>query len=274
MQTTTEKVTKFIANSESATIEWKQSLSENKEIIETAVAFSNAQGGRIYVGVSPQGKVTGTHMGKGTIGKLEKQEKWEYPPKAIREALANAIAHRDYRSTAKAQVRIFDDRIEFWNPGRLPEGWTAETLLKKHDSQPPNPLIAKQFFWIKYVEEVGSGTNKIVNWCREWGLPDPLFEYTGTSIIVTLKKAHITPGKVKEGAVEKTGEKTREKSREKNSDRLLALIRQKSTITTDELVTSLELSCAGVEKIISNLKKAGRLRRIGPDKGGQWEVVR
>jgi len=70
------------------------------------------------------------------------------------------------------------------------------------------------------------------------------------------------------------GVRTGKESREKNSDRLLALIRQKSTITTDELVTSLELSCAGVEKIISNLKKVGRLRRIGPDKGGHWEVVR
>jgi len=77
-------------------------------------------------------------------GKLERQEKWEYPPKAIREALANAIAHRDYRATARVQIRLFDDRIEVWNPGTLPLGWTAETLIRKHDSQPPNPLIARQ----------------------------------------------------------------------------------------------------------------------------------
>jgi len=62
-------------------------------------------------------------------------------------------------------------------------------------------------------------------------------------------------------------------SREKNSDRLLALIRHKQTVTTEELVISLGLSRAGVEKIISNLKKSGLLRRIGPDKGGRWEVV-
>ncbi|MBI4398404.1 MAG: putative DNA binding domain-containing protein [Candidatus Omnitrophica bacterium] len=122
-------------------------------------------------------------------GKLERQEKWEYPPKAIREALANAIAHRDYWSTAKVQVRIFDDRIEFWNPGKLPHGWTVQMLKKKHSSLPPNPLIAKQFFWLKYVEEVGTGTNKIIQWCREWGLPAPAFEYIASSLVVTLKKA-------------------------------------------------------------------------------------
>lgn len=125
-------------------------------------------------------------------GKLERQEKWLYPPKAIREALANAIAHRDYRTTSKVQVRIFDDRIELWNPGHLPYGWTPETLKQAHESKPVNPSIAKAFFWIKYAEEVGTGTSKIVLWCKEWGLPDPEFEYAGSSLVVTLRKTKVT----------------------------------------------------------------------------------
>ncbi|MBA7660825.1 hypothetical protein ES703_68831 [subsurface metagenome] len=125
-------------------------------------------------------------------GKIERQEKWEYPPKAIREALVNAIAHRDYRSTSKVQVRIFDDRIEFWNPGRLPAGWTVETLKQKHESKPWNPLIARVFFWIKYIEEVGTGTNKIIQWCKKWNLPEPDFEYTGTSLVVAFRKSKLT----------------------------------------------------------------------------------
>jgi ATP-dependent DNA helicase RecG len=125
-------------------------------------------------------------------GKIERQERWEYPPKAIREALANAICHRDYKTTSKVQVRIFDDRIEFWNPGKLPDGWTVETLKQKHESIPPNPSITKQFFWIKYIEEVGTGTNKIIEWCRDWGLPEPDFQFTGTSLIVTFWKSKLT----------------------------------------------------------------------------------
>lgn len=78
-------------------------------------------------------------------GKLQRQEKWLYPPDAIREALANALAHRDYRSSGKVQVRIFDDRLEIWNPGLLPPPLTVAKLKVKHDSFPRNPLIAKAF---------------------------------------------------------------------------------------------------------------------------------
>jgi ATP-dependent DNA helicase RecG len=124
--------------------------------------------------------------------KIQRQERWEYPPKAIREVLANAISHRNYEITSKVQVRIFDDRIEFWNPGRLPEGWNVETLKKAHESIPGNPSIAKQFFWVKYIEEVGTGTNKIMEWCIDWGLPEPEFELKETSFVVTFRKSMLT----------------------------------------------------------------------------------
>lgn len=125
-------------------------------------------------------------------GKLQRQERWEYPQDAIREALANAISHRDYESSSKVQVRIFDDRMEFWNPGKLPDGWTTETLKHTHESVPTNPAIAKQFFWVKYIEEVGTGTNKIIEKCIDWGLPEPEFKCTGTSLVVTLWKTKLT----------------------------------------------------------------------------------
>jgi ATP-dependent DNA helicase RecG len=95
-------------------------------------------------------------------GKIQRQERWEYPPKAIREALANAICHRDYETTSKVQLRIFDDRLEFWNPGRLPEGWTVETLKRVHESIPRNPsnleqlgLNERQKKAITYLKEQG-----------------------------------------------------------------------------------------------------------------------
>jgi len=125
-------------------------------------------------------------------GKVEREEKYKYPPEAIREAIVNAICHRDYESTANVQVRIFDDRVEIWNPGSLPEGWTVEKLKQTHESIPKNPLIAHQFFLVRFIEKWGTGTIEMVKRCIEWGLPEPEFEFTGTSLVVNFKRSLLT----------------------------------------------------------------------------------
>ncbi len=125
-------------------------------------------------------------------GKPEREEKYEYPPDAIREAIINAVCHRDYEEASNVQVRIFDDRIEIWGCGRLLEPLTSEDLKKKHRSILRNPLIAKHFFLIKFIEQWGTGTNDIVNMCIEWGLPEPLFEEITGGLVVTFRKYHLT----------------------------------------------------------------------------------
>jgi len=125
-------------------------------------------------------------------GEIERKEKYEYPPDAIKEAIVNAIVHRDYSSTGNVQVRVFDDRIDIRNPGKLPEGWTVEKLKEEHNSIPKNPLIADQFFLIKLIEKWGTGTNDMINECVNWGLPEPEFEFTGTSLVVTFRKAKLS----------------------------------------------------------------------------------
>ncbi|MFH0948508.1 MAG: ATP-binding protein [Elusimicrobiota bacterium] len=69
---------------------------------------------------------------------------------------------------------------------------TIEKLKQKHTSIPRNPLIARAFFWVKYVEEVGTGTNKIIKWCEEWKLPEPEFEDTGAGFVITFKRFHVS----------------------------------------------------------------------------------
>ena len=120
-------------------------------------------------------------------GKVQREEKYEYPPDAIREAVVNAVAHRDYESPSKVQVRIFDNRIEVWSPGTLPEGITTEDLRREHISVPRSPLLFKQLFWVKYVEDVGGGTLDMINQCREWGIPEPVFEHITGAFVVTFK---------------------------------------------------------------------------------------
>ena len=130
--------------------------------------------------------------------KIERQEKWEYPPDAVREAIVNAVCHRDYESTANIQIRIFDDKIEIWGCGPLPEPLTPDDLKREHKSIPRNPLIAKCFFLIKYIEQWGTGTNRMIDKCLDYGLPEPLFEEIAGDFVVTFKKYHINNGILKE----------------------------------------------------------------------------
>ncbi|MCK4398855.1 MAG: putative DNA binding domain-containing protein [Methanophagales archaeon] len=92
---------------------------------------------------------------------FERQEVWEYPINALREAIVNAICHRDYAYSSDITIGVFDDRVEISNPGTLPEPLTPEDLKKKHKSIPRNPLVANAFFLIRNIEQWGEGTNKI-----------------------------------------------------------------------------------------------------------------
>jgi ATP-dependent DNA helicase RecG len=166
------------------------------------------------------------------------------------------------------QVRIFDDRLEVWNPGLLLPPLTVQKLKGKHDSIPRNPLIAKAFFWIKFAEDVGSGTSKIIQWCQEWGLPEPTYEEAGGSFVTVLHNPKPEEGE----GLEKGGQRSKVKSREKSREKILRLIGENPAITTEELARTTGLSIAGVEKNIKALKQQDLLRRMGPDKGGHWEV--
>lgn len=123
--------------------------------------------------------------------KMERTEHYEYPFDAIREALINAICHRDYRSSGNIQVRIFDNSMEIWNPGTLPDGITIPLLKKNHISKPRNKLIAKLLFLTKYIEQWGSGTNKMIEACVNEGLPEPEFSEVGADFKVTLTRSRV-----------------------------------------------------------------------------------
>jgi ATP-dependent DNA helicase RecG len=117
---------------------------------------------------------------------------YELPPDAIAEAIVNAVAHRDYNSNASVEVRLFADRLEVWNPGTLPGTLTLESLHTDHPSVPFNPLIAESLYLARYVEKAGSGTQRMIELCREVGLPEPDYELRQGSFVLTLWKDWLT----------------------------------------------------------------------------------
>ena len=114
-------------------------------------------------------------------GQLARKERWEYPLDAVREGIINAVCHRDYADSGNVVVKIFDDRLEIWNPGSLPLDLTVDDLRKSHESKPRNKLIARAFFLIKYIEQFGTGTGRMISDCREAEVPEPEFESRATS---------------------------------------------------------------------------------------------
>ncbi len=114
---------------------------------------------------------------------------YELPAGAVTEAIVNAVAHRDYASHASAQIMLFADRLEVWNPGELPPQLTFELLMRPHASIPRNPLIAEPMFLARYAEKAGSGILDMIARCREAGLPDPRFHQTGGQFVQTLMRA-------------------------------------------------------------------------------------
>jgi len=117
---------------------------------------------------------------------------YELPAEAVGEAIVNAIAHRDYHSNASVEIRLFADRLEVWNPGVLPGLLTPASLHTDHPSIPFNPLVAESLYLARYVEKAGSGTQAMIQVCREAGLPEPQFEVRQGSIIVTLWRDWLT----------------------------------------------------------------------------------
>ena len=120
-------------------------------------------------------------------GRPEREEIPEYPEEAVREAIVNAIIHRDYTSSGHVQVRIYHDRLEVWNPGSLPYDVTIESLYATHPSRPRNRKLAEAFHRAGLIERWGTGTLRIVAACEDRGLPRPEFRYKMGTFMVVLR---------------------------------------------------------------------------------------
>lgn len=126
-------------------------------------------------------------------GKPQRKVIWEYPLEALREAVINAICHRDYMDNGQTQIRIYDNRLMVWNPGNLPDGLSVEMLKKEHRSIPKNRLIAKIFFYAGLIEQWGGGVAKMIQANRAAGLPEPKFEERGGFRVVFPSAPQATP---------------------------------------------------------------------------------
>ena len=198
-----------------------------------------------------------------------RDERLELPEDAIREALVNAIAHRDYRSTANVQMYVFHDRLEIVTPGGLPAGMREEDLGIK--SVPRNRLLFGMFHRMGMVEQIGSGIRRIRQECRDYGVEEPVIEVSENWVTTTFRRPTAQAGEhvivPVAGRAATEPESGPESGPESLELRILALLVEgplpKSAIAHGLGHQSVS---AGLNRVIRNLVRDGRLTYTVPDK--------
>jgi len=187
---------------------------------------------------------------------------YELPPDAVSEAIINAIAHRDYYSNASVEVRLFSDRLEVWNPGHLPAILTLESLRKDHPSVPYNPLLSEPLYLTRYIERVGSGTQAMIELCRQAGLPEPQFEQRGGSFVVTLWRDWLTDEVIDSLGI--------------NSRQILGLkaLKVEQRITTMEYQDLVGCSRRTAARDLDELLAKGIIQRLGAGRSAHYVLAR
>ena len=203
-------------------------------------------------------------------GNPARTERFDYPIEAIREIVINMVVHRDYRDSSASIVKIFDDRIEFYNPGKLYGGITITDLLSgNYSSKTRNKLIARAFKEVGLIERYGSGIMRIQKICHEYGVKEPFFEEWMQGFRVVLFKEEIS--KIKND-LQNDLQNDLEEILSEREKIILEEIKQNPKITQNELSQIIGISPKNIRIYIKKLKDKGFLKRIGADKGGYWSI--
>jgi ATP-dependent DNA helicase RecG len=175
-------------------------------------------------------------------------------------------------------MRVWDDKVELWNYGELPYNYTIEKLLQTHESYPRNPLLAQIFYFAGFIEQWGRGYEKIHDAFVREHLMQPSFEQARGGILVTIPREKfiaIQTGKPQNNnTIEENGERTTQKSVQKSVQKIVDFISENPSITTQEMANLLGINRSVVARHIKTLQEKGIIRRVGPDKGGHWEIIK
>jgi len=181
-------------------------------------------------------------------GKPQRDEIWDYPLEALREAVINAVCHRDYSDSADIQIKIYEDSIYIWNLGGLPFDLAIEDLLDPaHSSKPRNKLISQVFYDMGIIERYGSGIQRMIGACVKAGLPTPVFEEKFGGFAITFQKDILT-----EERLRKTGLNERQ-------IKAVLYVKEKGKITNKEYRQLTGISDEGARLDLKDLLEKGIL---------------
>lgn len=196
--------------------------------------------------------------------RMQRIERYFVPEEALREAILNAICHKQYQSGVPVQISIYEDRLYIANCGCLPENWTQENLMQKHASRPYNPNIAHVLYLAGFIESWGRGIEKICSSCEREGLPLPDYTINPGDIMILFKapKDRIVHSVTREVTDQLTDTELQ----------ILGLIEEDPAYTSSVLAEKLSLSRKTIALWLKKLKEKNIIERIGSDRKGYWKI--
>ncbi len=202
-------------------------------------------------------------------------ETYPYPKDALREAVLNAIAHKNYATLTPVQIRIYENKIMIANDCIFPEDWTVENLMNPHKSRPYNPLIASAFYRAGYIESWGRGIEKISEACRNLGNPQPEYLIHHEDFMITfhaVKTIQTTIQNPIQTTIQTTIQTEEVKLTEKDKA-ILRAMKEHPDYTQKQLAVILDISLGNVKYFTNKLKKKGIIKRVGSSHNGHWDIL-
>jgi ATP-dependent DNA helicase RecG len=217
-------------------------------------------------------------------GHARREERYDYPEEAIREIVLNMIVHRDYRDSGDSIIKIFDDRMEFFNPGNLTDGLTVEHLLS--DAYTPkarNKLINLLFKEAGLVEKYGSGVRRIMQACEKHGKCNVEFfsEQHGFKVVVsktglpTNQNSGMTAQNsgMTGGMTAQSSGMTSDLTLSQIQQMIINLMKENPQISYKKLAETIKINISALQKHVEKLKQKGIIQRFGADFGGKWIIT-
>lgn len=192
------------------------------------------------------------HINKEIIitGSAYNTERWQYPLEAIREIVLNMVIHRDYCSASDSIVEVYDNKIEFFNPGMLPDDITVDDLMNnRYKSTPRNKMVADFCKDLGLIEKYGSGIRRVITLFKEAGLPLPKFEQISGGLNVTVYSKTFEGGdsdEVIDKGIGRVGDRVGDKLSE-TQKRILSLMQQNPSVSAQRLSEEIGISKRKIE---------------------------
>ncbi len=203
---------------------------------------------------------------------MQRIEPLEVPEDALREMIYNSLVHKLYVGVP-IQMWVFNDHIELWNEGKLPDSISIDALTEKHSSHPRNLLIASVFYKAGFIESWGRGIRKINDAFDKAGLEKPKFEESEGGLLVTFKRNYPLMDDKRINVTDNVTNNVTNNVTDRYKA-ILSMMNNDNKISTTQIATTLKLSKRTVLRDISILKERQLIERIGMEKTGYWLITK